>query len=589
VNLISVMSSYFRVICGASLLSVAVLAALPAQAESTYNLIFVNPTTGTNSGDGTSAAPVKTIGRALEIAATNTIVVLAPGVYSAETGEQFPIFMKSGVTIQGESKDRGQQILIKGSGFYLSRTFAKQKVTIVGAARSGLRGITLTNPESEGYGLWIESTSPVISDNTFTGSGHDGVSVVGSSAPILRNNYFLQNGANGITIYGNSRPELTENIFENTGFGINVAQTAAPRLTGNRVTQNKAGIVVQGDAQPILRNNIIDHNRQDGLVAIGQARPDLGNRTESGGNNFFANGQMDVNAKATNQTIPFVGNQVATTSGQLDQNALGLTPAKPNDRPNDRLASIRPTPLKLASSITPAITPTITPAPTSLLPELVAPIESNQLPLFNLSDAPRKSKAKPPQLKPIAAEELARDRPVSVSPRNLPKLPTLRISVPSSPALSPLTQPTGNQPTGNQPTGIPINVPPPESGSAPILTSRPPVVNTTIAARGDVLPVPSENIPLGSGGDAPSVWRAGTGSTGSTGPVARAAVKFRVLVNPIDANQTAQLQAVVPGAFSTVVQGRSMMQAGAFGDREKAEQLLNSLQSQGLSAAVESY
>jgi parallel beta-helix repeat protein len=588
VNLISVMSSMssnFRVVFGLSLLSVAVLAASPAQAESSYNLIFVNPTTGTNSGDGTSVAPVKTIGRALEIAAANTIVVLAPGVYSAETGEQFPIFMKSGVTIQGESKDRGQQILIKGSGYYLSRTFAKQKVTIVGAARSGLRGITLTNPEAEGYGLWIESTSPVISDNTFTGSGHDGVSIVGSSAPILRNNYFLQNGANGVTIYGNSRPELAENIFENTGFGINIAQTAAPRLTGNRVTQNKAGIIVQGDAQPILRNNIIDHNTQDGLVAIGQARPDLGNRTEGGGNNFFANGQMDVNAKASSQTIPFVGNQVATTSGKFDQNAVGTIVEVAAVRPNDRLASIRPTPLKLASSITPAITP----APTSLLPELVVPIESNQLPLFSLSDAPRKSKAKPPQLKPIAAEELARNRPVSVSPRNLPKLPTLRVSVPSSPVpgLAPLI-PTGNQPTGNQPTGIPINVPPPESGSAPILTSRPPVVNATIAARGDVLPVPSENIPLGSGGDAPSVWRAGSG-TGSTGPSARAAVKFRVLVNPIDANQAAQLQAVVPGAFSTVVQGRSVMQAGAFGDRDKAEQLLNSLQSQGLSAAVESY
>jgi parallel beta-helix repeat protein len=612
VNSISSMSRYFRAFLCPTVLVSLVLAAPSAmaqiasstevlkiaQAQANYNLLFVNPVTGSDSSDGSNQAPLKTIGRALETAVPNTIVVLAPGTYSVATGEQFPLFMKQDVTIQGESKDRGQQVVIQGSGIYLSRSFAKQKVTIVAANRSGLRGVTVTNSDPQGYGLWVESASPVISDNTFIGSTHDGVSVVGSSAPILRNNYFVQNGANGITIYGNSRPELFENIFENTGFGINIAQNAEPRLIGNRVTQNKDGIVVQGSAKPILRNNVIDGNKRDGLVAIAEARPDLGNTAEPGGNNFFGNGQNDINAKSSNQSIPAAGNQMATTTGTLNFNAVPETnsparvasllpvaakPAEPVVTPVAvRPIVVKPSvkPVTIASQ--PVASQPTTPLPTPTTPEVgtTAPVDPSQLPLFNLADAPRRVKPRATTAaKPASEAELSLSRPSATSGRNLPQVPALRVSKPMHETLTPSPLTT----TSGQP--IQINVPPPESsGFATTPAIQPVVATAPVTARADVLPVPSAKIPMGNVGDSPSVpvWREGAG-------VARpnvANVKFRVLVNAIDPTQIAQVKAIVPGAFSTVIQGRSMLQAGAFSDRTKAEELLNTLQAQGIAASL---
>ena len=89
------------------------------------------------------------------------------------------------------TETRGQGIVIQGTGFFLSRTFARQNVAIVGADRAILSGVTVKNPDAQGYGVWIESTSPAILDNTFTESGHDGVSVTGNGSPLIRNNYFL--------------------------------------------------------------------------------------------------------------------------------------------------------------------------------------------------------------------------------------------------------------------------------------------------------------------------------------------------------------------------------------------------------------
>ena len=207
-----------------------------AQAQS-YSVLYVNAQTGNNAGNGGETSPFRTVTHALAQANPNTIIKLAPGTYNQQSGEVFPLEMKPGVTLQGEISDRGQSTIIQGSGLFLSKTSARQQVALIGSNRAGLQGVTVSNPHPQGYGLWIESSSPIVSDSTFTGNGHDGVSIVGNSAPILNNNYFHSNGANGVTIYGTSRPELKDNIFEKTGFGINIAQNSAPRIIGNRITQ----------------------------------------------------------------------------------------------------------------------------------------------------------------------------------------------------------------------------------------------------------------------------------------------------------------------------------------------------------------
>ncbi|MGK7900278.1 MAG: DUF1565 domain-containing protein [Hormoscilla sp.] len=326
------------------------------------NQLFVNPATGNDStGDGSSTTPLKTITQALRIAQPDTVIQLAPGTYSTETGEFFPLNLKPGVTMRGDRPTKGKDIIIRGGGYYLSPTFARQNITILGANKAAIAGVTVTNPHPRGYGLWIESSSVTVTDNTFTGNTHDGISVTGNSGGAIAGNHFVQNGANGMTIYGISGPEVRDNHFQHTGFGINIAESAAPVLIGNRITGNKDGILVQAHAIPVLRNNTITGNSRYGLVAIGQSQPNLGTANEAGGNIFDRNGELDISANSSNN-IPAFGNQLSAsrTSGQIDfQGITQLVSAVPT--PASAQATATPLPEPDRQAVLPP--PTVPPPP----------------------------------------------------------------------------------------------------------------------------------------------------------------------------------------------------------------------------------
>ncbi len=605
-----------------ALVAIVLLPLMPAMAKENVGGLFVDPVWGNDSNPGSEAEPLKTLTKAIEAAPANTIIQLSPGLYSAESGEIFPLMMKSGVTIRGQVSDRGQSILIRGSGIFLSRTFAKQKVTFVGTGRSGLQGVTVSNPEEQGYGVWVESSSPVISDNTFTGSGHDGVSVVGSSAPVLKNNYFYENGANGITIYGNSQPEVRENIFESTGFGINVAQNAAPKIIGNRITKNKDGIVVQGNAKPVIRNNVIDNNERDGLVTISQSQPDLGFQGDPGGNSFSANGQFDINAKTSSNRISAAGNQFAAFSGQVDDRAVKppetvafLTPEQPTV-PTQTVAR----PLLQTPDQTPAagvISPGISLPPMTVFPTVAvkagptAVMRDTPKNLIIATGNSRLSNQPKPQMSRAAnLGTIALGAPPLSSPAPLATRPSIAIPIPvpapERPVVPPMV-PSINAPPLAQlsPTAAQTLARLPMAGP-PVLDSAtnfvPNSVGRTIQpglSNGDLLPVPKDSIPVGdTGGEPAAPWlsRGGLALGGQVGgppapPLAAnlAALKYRVVVPGLDPGQVSQVQSLVPGAFSTVVRGQIVLQAGAFSDRTKAEALHQLLASQGVMAALEEY
>jgi parallel beta-helix repeat protein len=280
--------------------------------RSPVQILVVNPGLGNDtSGNGSESTPFKTITQALRVAQPNTVILLVPATYSTETGESFPLILKTGVTLQGNPRSRGQDIVIKGGGSLISPTSGEQNITIVGADRSGVTGITITNPNPRGSGLWIESGSPVVVDNTFTGNTQDGISIHGNSATLIRSNYFYDNGGNGITISGTSRPDVRDNVLANKGLGIRVTENATPSLTGNRISNNQDGVVVEANAQPLLRNNIIENNQRYGLVAIARSQPDLGTKTEPGGNVFRGNGQFDISNQTQNLSISAFGNQLS--------------------------------------------------------------------------------------------------------------------------------------------------------------------------------------------------------------------------------------------------------------------------------------
>jgi parallel beta-helix repeat protein len=296
----------------------AITPSILAQAAATATVIYVNPATGADSaGAGAAeATPYKTISFALKQAQAGAIVQLAPGTYNKESGEIFPLLVKPGVTLRGDETSKGQATLIIGGGFYTSPSFARQDISILASQNSIITGLTVTNPNNRGTGVWVESSNASITNSTFINSGREGVFVTGTGNPKIENNIFAQNAGNGVSIAKSAQGEIRNNLFQNTGFGIAISDKSAPLVTDNRITQNSVGIVINGTSKPVLRNNVIEESRDHGIVILQQAEPNLGTEEQPGKNLIRNNGKkepkkfFDVLNATTNVTVLAIGNDI---------------------------------------------------------------------------------------------------------------------------------------------------------------------------------------------------------------------------------------------------------------------------------------
>ncbi|WP_066424095.1 DUF1565 domain-containing protein [Anabaena sp. 4-3] len=300
----------------------AIAPTVTAQVPTTAPVIYVNPETGTDTtGAGaTAATPYKTITFALNQAQPGTVIQLAPGTYNRETGEKFPLILKPGVTLQGDQSTQGQGILIIGGGFYTSRTFARQDITILANDNTAIAGLTVTNPNQRGTAVWVESSNPTIRNNTFTNSVRDGVFVTGTGNPKIENNIFVKNTGNGLSITKSAQGEIRNNLFQDTGFGLAIGGNSTPLVIENQIVQNQDGLFISESAQPILRQNIIQNNKRDGIVATINAQPDLGTNENPGGNLIRSNTRYDVNNATRSNRILAIGNDIDQKKifGQVD-------------------------------------------------------------------------------------------------------------------------------------------------------------------------------------------------------------------------------------------------------------------------------
>ncbi len=96
----------------------------PAPAPPPEAILYVNPTTGTDTGDGSEAAPLRTIQAGLDKATPGTRITLAPGVYREQ-----PVTARDGtpdapITIMGpetgQDRSRRYQATLYGSGRIVS-------------------------------------------------------------------------------------------------------------------------------------------------------------------------------------------------------------------------------------------------------------------------------------------------------------------------------------------------------------------------------------------------------------------------------------------------------------------------------------
>lgn len=285
-------------------------------------VVYVNPATGKDAPNAglSQATPYRTITYALQQAKPGNKIQLAPGKYTAESGEKFPLLLKSDVTLQGDESNNGQAVVISGGGPYTSSTFGNQEITILAANTATLSGVTVTNPNKRGTGVWIETTSPVIRKSTFTNNKREGIFVTGKKTvfnpnvaePRIEDNTFINNSASGISVHKESQGDIRSNVFRKTGFGLSIGGTSTPLVANNLIVDNQSGVVVGDSARPTLRNNQFENNVENGVVISGfsQAQPDLGTVASPGGNIFSGSGRYDINNPVKGDPISAIGNQL---------------------------------------------------------------------------------------------------------------------------------------------------------------------------------------------------------------------------------------------------------------------------------------
>lgn len=570
------------------------------QDNSPYNqIIYVDPRSGNDqNGQGNQNSPFKTITQALMIAKPKSLIMLNSGTYNEQSGETFPLILTNQVTIQGNPKLQGRNINIEGSGFFLSRTAAGQNVTIAAIDKAGgIMGVTVTNPHNRGHGIWIESANPIISGNTLIRNGNTGVSVNGNSAPTISNNYFFNNGGNGLLVYGTSKARVENNEFHRTGYGISGVQNSALVLIGNTFRDNRIGVILEGNSVASLRNNTIISSTEIGLMTISQARADLGHGKEAGGNIFRSNHQLDLKNSSVNQVITAFGNQIkGKTAGNID--FQGNIAQVNVDSPAHNLNTSPPLPALTNHNSPQTVSPSFPPSPpTGRVIEVTAPTANNTsslspspVPLNNNSSETlgNSNGSMPPLPTKQPATEVIRinGSPTPVSPISSGKTTTSNRSLPTPPELSqPYRQNNDHNLNPPSQTALgPLDPPPnhhkPEPVTSPVPTSygnsnqkRQSLADILVVAPGASNATPPPSLTPSNPNN--SNYTAYNSNDHSS--------VYKVVVEAKYGYQESKIRSLYPDAFRTNYNGRSMLQVGVFSSRQRAEQVLQSLRSVGLS------
>jgi parallel beta-helix repeat protein len=277
---------------GLALLALAIPACYDNNNHYSLN-IYVDPVFGDDfNGQGTPNSPLRTITVALQFTISGDAIFLAPGTYSASSGEVFPIRVRPGVLIEGDPATKGvgaPATFVSGGSVY----------TISGGSQGST---TVSTAFVLGNGAELSGVKI-----TVTGAGGVGVVFDGSSATLNRCS-ITGCGASGIGVY----------------------QGASPTIVGNDITANSgSGVDVFDTSSPILRQNTLSTNALDGVTANDASAPNLGDASTAGSNTLQANTGVGLNNATTASTIPAVGNTWIVSKQGSDGSgnyAAALTP-----------------------------------------------------------------------------------------------------------------------------------------------------------------------------------------------------------------------------------------------------------------------
>lgn len=265
----------------------------------------VDPLRGIDQPSGRPHLPYKTVTAALVAAQGNALIKLAPGTYSADSGERFPLVVGDRVVLMGQESIQGDGIVITGGGSVPGDGGISAALVLEDQAQ--VRGVTIQSPQ--GVGVLIRSGVPLVRACRIGQCGQAGVQVMGMASPLLLQVRGDQMAGVGIRLMEQAKGEIRDCSLQRCNVGIHILGAAAPLLTDNQCANNQTGMRVAGTASPVLRHNRLVQNQQWGLLVQERGQPDLGQPADEAQNILRYNRQGDLR-NDTGQTLVAAGNDL---------------------------------------------------------------------------------------------------------------------------------------------------------------------------------------------------------------------------------------------------------------------------------------
>ncbi|MGD1943980.1 MAG: S-layer homology domain-containing protein [Leptolyngbyaceae cyanobacterium] len=291
-------------------------------------VLYVDAEKGQDNRDGRSPnQPLKTITAALRLSQGDTQVQLQAGLYTANSGEQFPLVIPSGCELVGQAGGGRPTTIIQGSGPVQHPVLGRQVAASVLQDGAKLQQVTVINTQAQGIGLLLAEGRPQLSGVVVMKCPQYGAVTLGKALPLVQDCVF-ENCGTAIAWFTQSKGQFERVFCQNNQTALRIEDSAAPLILSCGLERNVTGVAIADTANPVLRNNRIRQNQTVGLTLTGQATADFGQAEDLGNNIVRLNGAMDIQ-NGSGRSLVSCGNDVLPQriQGRVDLIASALPDA----------------------------------------------------------------------------------------------------------------------------------------------------------------------------------------------------------------------------------------------------------------------
>lgn len=218
------------------IIALLILSSCDEVAPHRLDTIYVDSGKGNDGNTGRYDAPVRTVSRALSLTGDRNRIEIAPGLYSAETGEQFPLFVEENVILTGRSTQNSSVIIRGGGDYFVSEIATVLNTALLANGNNQIKDLNIQNQWGACIFLQGEGET-TIRNNTLSESQY-AVVASSSTSTSISNNLIINNTVSGIHSFGNARLYLRNNRIESNRVGLNIAGSSMADLGSDSAGNN---------------------------------------------------------------------------------------------------------------------------------------------------------------------------------------------------------------------------------------------------------------------------------------------------------------------------------------------------------------